>query len=162
MKSYGDLRGKVVVFLMDRGQTSPVVKKGGRRETVNATIMRLPLWDQIDRYTLNTNLRLLAMQANDPADPHFLRQQVYAQALAEIRTNGPFSLHGPVEELTSDDITGEKLLRFEGFVFCAFSRLLFFIFFTIYDFLSFRIQPLYRAQGCTSIFVPSRLGNAGI
>ena len=60
------------------------------------------------------------------ADPHFLRQQLYALALAEIRTNGPFSLQGPVEELTSDDITGEKLLRFEGFVFCASFRFLFF------------------------------------
>ena len=130
MKSYGDLRGKVVIFLMDRGQTSPVVKNGGRRETVNATIMKLPLWDQIERYSLNTNLRLLAMQANNPVDPHFLRQQVYAQALAEIRTNGPFSLHGPVDDVRSDDERGEKLLRFEGFVFCAsFKSLLLLLFF---------------------------------
>jgi len=118
MKTYGNLKGKVVVFLMDRGQTSPVVKNGGRRETVNATIMKLDLWNTIERYTLNTNLRLLAMQANDPADPHFLRQQVYAQALAEIRTNGPFSPMGPVSELTCDEKTGEKLLRFEGI--CVF------------------------------------------
>jgi len=116
MKTYGELRGKVVIFLMDRGQTSPVVKHGGRRETVNATIMHLPLWDSIERYSLNTNLRLLAMQNADPTDEHFLRQQRYAQALAEIRTNGPFSPSGPVCELMSDEHTGEKLLCFEGII----------------------------------------------
>ena len=117
MKTYKELKGKVVIFLMDRGQTSPVVKRGGRRETVNATIMNLPLWNTIERYTLNTNLRLLAMQNADPTDQHFLRQQKYAQALAEIRTNGPFSPYGPVSELQSDDATGEMLIRFEGIIF---------------------------------------------
>ena len=117
MKSYNQLKGKVVLFLMDRGQTCPVVRNGSRRDTVNATIMRLPLWNTIERYTLNTNLRLLAMQHADPNDPHFLRQQTYARALTEIRTNGPFSGQGPLYEMNSNDIIGEKILRFEGSTF---------------------------------------------
>ena len=116
MKTYNNLRGKVVLFLMDRGQTTPIVKHGGRKDCVNATIMKLPLWDTIERHTLNTNLRLLAMENADPNDPHFLHQKIYAKAQSEIRTNGPFDPAGPVYECLSYPALGEKLLRFEGTV----------------------------------------------
>jgi nucleoside-triphosphatase THEP1 len=114
MKTYNGLRGKVVLFLMDRGQTTPIVKHGGRRDCVNATIMKLPLWDTIERHTLSTNLRLLAMENANPIDPHFLRQKKYAKAQSEIRTNGPFDPAGPVYELASDNALGEKLLCYKG------------------------------------------------
>jgi hypothetical protein len=114
LKSFDNLKGKVVLFLMDRGQTAPVVKYGTRQETVNSTIMTLPIWFNIEKYTLNTNLRLLSMRNNDPNDVHFIRQTMYAKALTEIRTNGPFASDSPIDELINNESTGEKILRFKG------------------------------------------------
>jgi GTPase SAR1 family protein len=114
LKSFENLKGKIVLFLMDRGQTAPVVKYSSREETVNSTIMTLPIWDEIQKFSLNNNLRLLRMGIDNPNDPHYIRQSTYATALTEIRTNGPFELNSPVDELMFFEKSGIKLLRFKG------------------------------------------------
>ena len=88
MGSYNNLKGKVVLLLMDRGQTAPVVKNGDRRATVDATILTLPIWESMSKYKFQTNLRLAAYLAAAPNDPNLLAQQQFAKDLTDLRTNG--------------------------------------------------------------------------
>jgi len=112
INSYNGFNGKIILLLMDRGQTAPVVKNGSRQQTVDSTIMNLAIWNNMDMNTFTVNLRLRAMQDADPTNPHYLRQLEYARCLLEIRTNGPFRGDGPVQEICSNDITGDKKLAF--------------------------------------------------
>ena len=115
MRDYNKLRGKIVLLLMDRGQTGPVVKRGSRTDTVAATMLSLPLWSTIRMATFTKNLRLLAMSDTNAQDPHYIRQVSYAKVLTEIRTNGPFDLRGPIHVLYTNDITGEKKFVFDDY-----------------------------------------------
>jgi len=117
LRSYDNLKGKVVLLLMDRGQTAPIVKSGTRLQTVDATLLSHPIWNIVRRFSFTVNLRLLAMASHDENDPHFLMQKEYALCLTEIRTNGPFRFGGPIGEVCSvgNDITGENVLLFKGF-----------------------------------------------
>ena len=112
LNSYDNLKGKIVIFVMDRGQTAAIVPKGSRRDIVNATILTHPIWKKFIQRTLTKNLRLLAFEEN----PEVAQQQLlYAKVLTQIRTNGPFPLHGPIVELDHDVVLGSKLLRYEGY-----------------------------------------------
>ena len=112
VNSYNNLRGKIIIFAMDRGQTAPIVPKGSRRDVVNAAIMTHPIWSKFIQKTLSENLRLLAFE-DDPVVSH--QQSLYAKVLTQIRTNGPFPLDGPITELHHDEELGSKLLRYEGY-----------------------------------------------
>ena len=112
INSYDGFKGKIILLLMDRGQTAPVVKNGSRQQTVDSTILNLSLWNEIDMSTFSVNLRLRAMQNANALDPHYIRQLEYAKSLIEIRTNGPFRLDGPVQEICVNEISGEKKLVF--------------------------------------------------
>jgi ATP-dependent DNA helicase PIF1 len=46
---------------------------------------------------------------------NFARQQTYANALKEIRTNGPFAMDSPLAEIYHDEETGTKVIAFKGF-----------------------------------------------
>jgi len=113
--SYRELRGKIVLLLMDRGQTAPVVKSGDRRATVDATLLRLPLWNDIVVYTFPTNLRLAANLAANPNDPTVLAQKQYAEDLAEMRTNGPFRPTSSLQPLHEEEDSGLLHLRFKNY-----------------------------------------------
>jgi hypothetical protein len=114
LNTFNQLRGKVVIFLTDRGQTAPVIKFGTRRQIVNASIINSGFWDQVIVYTLTKNLRLLALRdASNSAD--YDQQKKYADALVEIRSNGPFSSTSPVSIIyeNPDDGFGEKVLIYD-------------------------------------------------
>jgi hypothetical protein len=117
LKSYNGLKGKVILLLMDRGQTAPIVKHSTREQTVNASILRHPIWSRVHRFTFTVNLRLLALENIDENDEHFLSQRTYAQDLTEIRTNGPFRPNSSIGEVdsTNNELTGMKILSFKGF-----------------------------------------------
>jgi len=54
--------GKVVVLLGDFRQTFPVIRKGTRRQIIDASIRSAPLWDKFTVYHLLTPVR----NAEDP------------------------------------------------------------------------------------------------
>ena len=114
LNSFNGLKGKVIILLMDRGQTAPIVPYGSRKDIVNATIMMHPIWDSFIQYTLTCNLRLLRFQG-DPA--LLIHQQLYAKVLTQIRTNGPFSNNGPIAEFDENVDLGSKLLRYNDYAY---------------------------------------------
>ena len=109
------IAGKVVITLMDRGQTPPVVVNGARKQVVLSTVFTHPIWKEFKKHTLNTNLRLSLL------DPEYREIQVlFANVLKEIRTNGPFNTNQyecPITEIYHDKELGRKVLRFEGMKF---------------------------------------------
>ena len=115
MQSYNKLKGKIVLFLMDRGQTSPVVKFGERNDIVDSTMLRLPWWNDISRYQFSVNLRLHGLQHGDP-DDHFVQsQRKYANQLVKFRTNGPYDDNDDIVQLDSNEKTGTKFLMYKGY-----------------------------------------------
>lgn len=115
--SYQKLQGKIVLLLMDRGQTGPIVKFGSREEMFDHTILKLPFWNISPKFSFTVNLRLLALGAQNQQDPHYLRQMEYANSLTLIRTNGPFPAGGQVNEFYHNEVTGEKKLFIIGMQF---------------------------------------------
>lgn len=115
MQSYNNLKGKIVLFLMDRGQTSPVVKFGERNDIVDSTMLRLPWWNEIRRYEFSVNLRLHGLQDGDPHDRFVQSQRRYADQLVKIRTNGPYDVNDDIVELDNNDETGTKYLMYKGY-----------------------------------------------
>ena len=115
MQSYNNLKGKIVLFLMDRGQTSPVVKFGERNDIVDSTMLRLPWWNEIRRYEFSVNLRLHGLQDGDPDDRFVQSQRRYADQLVKIRTNGPYDVNDDIVELDNNDETGTKYLMYKGY-----------------------------------------------
>jgi len=113
--SYDKLKGKVLLLLMDRGQTAPVVKNGDRKATVNSTILTLPIWNDKVLFTFPTNLRLAANLAANPNDPSVLAQQQFASDLCEVRTNGPIRFTSSLDTLNEEDDKGLKHFRFRNF-----------------------------------------------
>lgn len=106
---YFNLLGKIVITLMDRGQTAPVVVNGGRRQVVLATIFSHPLWRKFNKKTLNSNLRV---SLNNPEYRHI--QELFAKVLKQIRTNGvfdPTENDCPITELFHDKELGNKNLH---------------------------------------------------
>jgi ATP-dependent DNA helicase PIF1 len=115
-KSYNNLKGKVVVMLMDCGQTAPVVKKGRRKETVEASIIMSQFYDLAEKYTLTINMRLLGMQntinQNDQFEiEHMERQRLYSNQLLCIRSNR--NLNSEVWEVSHDEELGLKIIVFQ-------------------------------------------------
>lgn len=49
--------GKVIVLWGDFRQTLPVVKKGNKNETINATLINSPLWPHLRKFYLTENVR---------------------------------------------------------------------------------------------------------
>jgi len=99
MGSYNSLKGKVVLLLMDRGQTAPVVKsKDTRHATVDATILKLPIWNRMVKYAFLRNLRLESALAAAADDASVEAMQQYAKDLTDFRTNG---INGLFEDPTS-------------------------------------------------------------
>ena len=115
LKSYNNLKGKILIVLMDRGQTPPVVKNGSRSDVVNSTILKLDLWATATKYSFSINLRLLFMSTNNPNDEHYQRQKWYAKVLSEIRTNGPYSAESKVVCLLEDTENGVQKLVIPGY-----------------------------------------------
>ena len=60
--------GKIVILLGDFRQTCPVVRKGSKADTINASIKRSPLWPLFRVATLTTPIR----NASDPEYASFL------------------------------------------------------------------------------------------
>jgi hypothetical protein len=77
----------------------------------------MPFWNISPKFCFTVNLRLLALGAQNPTDPHYLRQVEYAKSLTLIRTNGPFPAGGQVNEVYSNEVTGEKKLFIVGLRF---------------------------------------------
>ena len=118
MSSYNNLKGKIILLLMDRGQTAPVVKFGNRRATVDATILTLPLWESMTKYKFQTNLRLAADLLAEPDNPELLEQKQFAKDLTDLRTNGIRNQFLPPSNfnlMASEPDTGTNYLRFKGF-----------------------------------------------
>ena len=59
--------GKVILFAGDFRQTLPIIPRGSRAKTVNASLKKSHLWTQITRLRLSINMRvqLLQQQGHD-------------------------------------------------------------------------------------------------
>jgi len=115
MRSYNNLKGKIVLFLMDRGQTCPVVKFGERNDIVDSTMLRLPWWNDIRRYEFSINLRLHGLQHGDQDDPFVQSQRKYADQLVKFRKNKDFHNNDDIVELDNNEKTGTKFLMYKGY-----------------------------------------------
>ena len=100
---------------MDRGQTGPVVRNGGRKDLVDATMLHLPFWRNIRQYKFTINLRLAGLLHGHPDDQHVRFQMKYARELTQIRTNGPFDEDGDVEVIEHFPLLGQSILRYKNY-----------------------------------------------
>ena len=58
MKSFENLKGKVVLFLTDLKQTLPVIQDGTKEDILNSTIINTPQFENFIFVSLTTNMRL--------------------------------------------------------------------------------------------------------
>ena len=93
-------KGKVVLFIGDGLQITPVVPGGEKSQICNSSIYCSPLLDhlKIEKYTFSKNLRL----ANADVDTN---QKIYARLLDSISTN---LVHHPLPTTTTTSTTTES------------------------------------------------------
>ena len=113
MKSYNELKEKIILCMMDRGQTAPVTPRGTRDQIVNSSIIRHYLWSIFFKTKFGTNLRILRLQDENDNNVNFYI--LYEKALMQIRTNGPFT--HPLCEIWEDYKNGIKRIQYKGYKF---------------------------------------------
>ena len=78
MTSDNDMGGKLVVFMGDFRQILPVVIFGGKEHILEATIKKNELWNNLQTFTLNENMRVMKLM--DESDSIERRQELISHA----------------------------------------------------------------------------------